>query len=248
MCYNHNMIPYIVLTSDKCDWCIPGFMHQWRKYLPEIPVTIAGFRQPQFELLDGFDFLSIGDMSNYPIGKWSNALKRLLEMIGAEHITILLEDYWLTRRADVWALRQCEEFIKGNPDALRFDITTDRLYSGNIVPVGSIGRMDIIEGIDTAEKNNSYQVSFQASIWNAEKLTTLLHSNWDPWQCEIAGSTRLREEFPGWRVFGTRQWPLQYQIMVRGGKFERGGNWMYPARQLTDQDYDELEKIGCTNQ
>jgi hypothetical protein len=232
-------IPYICLTSDKHDHMIPGFMHQWRKYAPEIPVTIAGFRQPQFDLLEGFDFVSIGDMANYPIGKWSNALKELLRGYAGGHVAILLEDYWLTRRADIWALGVCTEFMQSNPNALRFDITTDRLYSGNIAPVGAIGRVDIIEGLESP-----YQVSFQASIWNADHLSALLHSNWDPWQCEIAGGSRLKDEFPQLRVFGTRQWPLQYQIMVRGGKFERGGDWMNPARQLSNQDYQELESLN----
>lgn len=236
------MIPYFVLTSDGHDWLIPGFMHQWKKYLPEIPVTVVGFTPPKFKLLEGFNFVSIGKFEDYPIKRWSDALINLVtSVVPCAYAGILFEDYWLTRRADYQAIQIAEKFIQETPNTLRFDLCTDRLYCGNFRAFTSIDRIDIIEGLDSP-----YQISFQASIWNTDGLLKVVPYGWDPWRCETEGNNVWREKYQNLRVFGTRQWPLSYQIMVANGKFSRDGNWMYPKRQVSDQDFFELQSLGYT--
>lgn len=228
-----------VITSDKRYWLLNGFMYQWSKYGCGLPVTIAGFSQPDFPLYDGFDFYSIGDFSDYPVEKWSNALVKLLRDAQDEQILLMLEDYWLTRRVDIEAIRVCSDMMTIVPNILRFDMTTDRLYAEKIFDVGSYSRLDIIE----SSHENSYQLSTQAAIWSKSKFLDILIENENPWEVELRGSERIRERFQELRILGTRQCPIRYQIMVRNGKFEKAGNWMFPPKQISEQDWvDLLEK------
>ena len=128
--------------------------------------------------------------------------------------------------------------MKIQPNALRFDLTSDRLYSGNIKDAGYFENFDLIESFDS-----QYQVSLQASVWNKSRLKELIEPGMSPWDIEMECTKRIKER-PDLKVYGTRQWPVRYQIMVRAGKLELNGDWMMPARQLSKNDLEELQAYG----
>ncbi len=228
-----------VLASDKLYWALPGMMHQWQKYCG-LPITIAGFTPVRVE---GAEFVSLGDFADFPANRWTNAVLRLLELYPQEQrFLFMLEDYWLTRQANLKAIQIGDAFMQRNPEFLRFDLTTDRMNCGTprgagAFDWGSIDTVDIIEGLD-----DEYRVSMQAGIWNREPLLKILKPNETPWQFELDGSNRAKNL--SLRVFGTRQWPLCYNIMVVGGKLRKDGSWMYPARDFPDNDWEELKMKG----
>jgi len=225
----------VVMTSDKHLWLIPGFLHQWNKYCGA-PITVVGFSPPAVDC----DFVSLGRFEDYPVEKWSDALLKMLDVLGEEHVMIMLEDYWLIRKTDWSEVMSCYEWMKRfYPGALRFCLTSDRLYSKTVWDVDFISNTDIIEA-----GHDGYQISFQASIYNSEVLKRVLIPNETPWQVEINGTGRLGEIQPNLRVFGTRQWLIRYQVMVRYGVFTKKGDWMFPARQLSRADFDELKSLG----
>lgn len=230
------------MTSDKRNWLLRGFMRQWNKYAPEIPVLIAGFTRPDFPLLDGFTFHSIGLFEDYPADKWTNALAKLFlkDYPTLSHAAILLEDYWVSRPVDVEALEMASLYMLAYRDALRFDLCTDRLNAKH-KPIGSWGRLDLIEST-----GDMYDLSLQASMWNIELLLTLTRANESPWQLELEGTGRLINEYKssGMRVVGTRQNPINYLIAVRNGHFSFDGSWMFPPKELSVEDRKELEDLG----
>lgn len=233
------MIMYC-MTSDKHQWLMQGFMHQWHKYAPELNVVIAGFTKPNFDLLPGFDFYSIGRFDNYPVDKWSNALIDLLLQTEDEQVGILLEDYWLIRKADAYAVVLAGVFLEQNPDALRFDLTSDRLYCGAAEDYAFSGIYDIIKA-----GQSPYQMSLQASMWNKSRLLEILKPNRSPWDVEHEGTGYLADHpMP---VYGYRQIPLRYIIAMRAGKFERDGSWCFPKRQIVEDDWEELDRLGYTS-
>lgn len=234
------MIPIIVLTSDKHNWLLQGFQTQWAKYGGGLPVTIAGFTRPEFPLLPGFTFHSIGDFGKYPVERWSDALFDLFAQRPIEKAIILLEDYWLISPVDVPALEKVEIFMNEHPDCMRFCVCTDRLNCGNIHDL-SAG----IPGLDVFEtKESPYQISFQASAWRVPLLLDIMRYHETPWQAELIGGNRWQESYQDHRIFGSRQWPICYQIMVANGKFIENGDWMYPKRSLTPADLAEIKEKG----
>lgn len=229
----------MMMTSDKGNWLIPGFAYQWQKYCG-LPVTIFGFTKPNFPLPDNFDFHSLGKFEDYPADKWSNALLEAFETFPDEQVAIFLEDYWLVRQVPLSIFSFAETFMRLQPDVIRFDLTSDRLYGGNIRDAGYYSNYDLIESL-----HSDYQISFQASVYNKSKLAELIEPNMSPWDIEFQGTHKMKQS--DLRVFGTRQWPVRYQIMVRAGNLELDGDWMFPPRQLSKNDLDELKSYGLLN-
>jgi hypothetical protein len=112
------------------------------------------------------------------------------------------------------------------------------MYSGNIREITSFMNLDVIESGDS-----QYQISLQAGIWNIDNLLKILIPNETPWEVELNGTERLKS-YPDLKVYGTRQWPMKYQIVVDKGEFKRDGSWMFPPRQLSYTDFEELKGLG----
>ena len=225
----------VVLTSDSHNWLLKGFFHQWKKYNGG-SVEVAGFTQP--ELPKGVNFHSIGDMKDYPVDKWSNALIKYLNEIQDDLVLILLEDYWLIRPVNFDAIEEAAELMESYRDVIRFDLTTDRSGSKIAEYAGAFRKLDLCRA------KGEYSLSFQASIYRKDLLLEVLRPDENPWQTELNGSARLNA-LP-YDVLGSYQWPLNYMIVMNKGKFDREGLWMYPSRTLTQADWKELDDLGYT--
>ena len=225
----------VVLTSDSHNWLLKGFFHQWKKYNGG-SVEVAGFTKP--ELPKDVNFHSIGDMKDYPVDKWSNALIKYLNEIPDDLVLILLEDYWLIRPVDFDAIEEAVELIESYRDVIRFDLTTDRSGSKIAEYAGAFRKLDLCRA------KGEYSLSFQASIYRKSLLLEVLRPDENPWQTELNGSARLNA-LP-YDVLGSYQWPLNYMIVMNKGKFDREGLWMYPSRTLTRADWKELDDLGYT--
>jgi len=224
----------ICLTSDKGNWLIPGFLHQWEKYNEE-SVKIVGFTRPDCDC----DFLSLGDFKDYPVNRWSNALINLLNVLNDDFIELYLEDYWLMRPVNVEAIAVARWVMSRTQDIGCFDLTCDREYAReNYRDGGSIGTVDLLE----SARGIPYNFSYQASIWRREALLELVEPDETPWESELNGDHRMQDS--RWRVFGTRQWPVKYMIVVNKGQFDKEGQWMRPARTLSEENWKGLAKLG----
>jgi len=229
----------VVLTSDSHSWLLKGFFHQWKKYAlyggPD-KVEVAGFTKP--DLPKDIKFHSIGDMKDYPVDKWSNALIKYLNEIPDDLVLILLEDYWLIRPIDYDAVEEAAELMESYKDVIRFDLTTDRCNNRNAEYAGAFRKLDLCRA------KGDYSLSFQASIYRKSLLLEVLQPNESPWQAELNGSGRLNA-LP-YDVLGCYSWPINYAIVVNKGKFDTEGRWMYPPRTLTQADWRELDDLGYT--
>jgi hypothetical protein len=230
----------IVMTSDKHLWLTRPFAHLWNKYVtPDLKVTVCGFTPPNFDYPPNFDFFSIGNFPDYPANHWSNAFLKVMDKFQDEkHLALFLEDYWMVRRADYNVLKVAEMVMETVPNALRFDITSDRLYSGDVSELACVGHFDIIQSHDTP-----YQMSLQAGVFNIELLRQIIKPDKSPWDIEMEGTNYLSQH-KELLVLGTRQWPFRYQIAVVGGQFNPFKDTCVPPRHLSRKDYDEMVGLG----
>lgn len=227
----------IVLTSDKGNWLLPGFLHQWRKYDGR-EIEIWGYTDPGKLVRGKTEFRSIGRFEDYPMARWSDGVILALESIDDDLVEVYLEDYWLMRHTNFDAIALCAEYLGNYPGIARFDLGTDRLYAKTVRDVESIGAIDIIEA------GGDYAFSWQASIWRRDILLSLMQPGETAWESELAGTNRLNTA--PYRVLGTRQCPVRYMIAVNKGQFDRSGSWMYPQRTLSQADWRELDRLGYT--
>lgn len=229
------MLKTICLTSDIGNKWVQGFQFQWRKYC-KMDCTVYGFSKPE-KYDEGFPFVSIGKFEDYPVGLYSNGLIKCLEMIEDDHVIISLEDYWMMRNVNTSGIQSAHYFMQNNPKVVRFDLTTDRLYTDPFRDIGSMDVFDIIE----SGKNNQYNLSLQASMWDRKLLLSLLQPYESPWEVELEGTHRLNSS--DLRVVGTRQWLMKYHIVVNKGRLDTKGQWQYPPRSLKYEDWLDLEAL-----
>lgn len=229
----------VVFTSDNHSWLLKGFFRQWIRYAGSynaLEVEVAGFTKPPY-IPKCVPFYRIGKFEDYPVEKWSDAVIKYLEGVRDELVLILLEDYWLMRPLAYGGIYAARKYMVEHRDVIRFDVAADRMFAKGAVLKGNSGAVDI------CECKGDYSLSFQASIYRVELLLQVLKAGENPWQSELNGTARLNE-LP-YRVVGSYQWPMQYMIVMNKGQLDTVGNWMFPARTLKPEDWEDLGNHGC---
>lgn len=205
------------MTSDKYLPAAAVFLYLVSKYWRPIPlVHIFGFAAPKFTLPIFATFHSLGDMADFPVGKWSNALLAALAYMSDPRVIIMLEDYWLTRSVDTEAVGMMNKYMEMYPDVVRGDLTDDRQMSGMAKNIAAYGRLDMVE----SDPESQYHMSLMPAIWNRTALMSFIREDWSPWDVELAGTPALRHR-KELRVVGTKQCPIRITLGLRGGDSEK---------------------------
>jgi hypothetical protein len=201
----------VVLTCDRYLWAMRPFAYLFNTYWSSLQEVVVGCHTPPpFDLPDNYVIHSLGQDRGQDV--WSDGLIGLLTAIPDDLIVLVLEDYWLCRTADTEGIRSLGDWMSAHSEVLRMDLTTDRLYNGQMVDSSTPwGHYDLIE----TPFESPYQMSFQAGIWRRDLLLSLLHPGKSPWEVEMY--TQPPQEM---RVLGTRQWPLRYLNALKGGNEE----------------------------
>jgi len=194
----------VVPVYNKRHWALQPFAILFNKYWSTREVDVMCYSVPTVTLPSNFNIVSV-DPIDFPRDKWADGMLLYLKNITDDAVVVLLEDYWLIRRADVDGVAKLANILEEN--VLRVDLTTDRLYAEGVRDVGYVGHYDIIEA-----PGSQYQMSLQAGIWNRklfievlEALPPTRHSAWD---VELEGTNIVNNG--NYRVFGTRQYPVRY--------------------------------------
>ncbi|GAG13851.1 unnamed protein product, partial [marine sediment metagenome] len=164
-------IPVVVSTCDKYLWALRPFSYLFNRYWSTGQrVIVVGYARPDFDLPPNFSFYSINSQS-YPAKKWSSGMMEFFRTgLAPELFVWLLEDYWLCRTVDVTGVATLADYVAMHPGVLRLDLTTDRLYNGDMFDVEAFGHYDIIE----TPAESPYQMSLQAGIWRKSHLLRIL--------------------------------------------------------------------------
>ncbi len=224
-------IPVFVLTCDRYLWAVRGFAYFFNLFWSELqPVVVGGFSQPDFELPPNFTYHSITD-HDYPKEKWSDGLIEFIESQPDDLFVLMLEDYWLSRKADNAGVASLADYMAMHPDVLRLDLTTDRLYAGGMFDVEAWGHYDIVE----TPAGTPYQISTQAGIWRKGLILQTLKRGVTGWQYEIDTQPPA-----SMRVLGTRQSPVRYANVFQGGNPDK----LLNLEQLPQEHVEELRGRG----
>lgn len=230
--------PYriVVLTSDKYLNALRPFAFLLNRYWkPNVPVLVAGFTPPQFKLPQNFSFLSIGKFSDYPFGKWSDALIKLLGMIEDEVFVLMLEDYFVLRPVDTHAVQVLIDYAYQFRYVLKIDLCGDRLYAfGADLNYGTVEYIDLVKSMP----GSPYHMSLYAGLWRRDNLLRCLVPNESPHDVELVGTTRV-SHMQDMLVLGSRQMPLRITLGLRGGNSSD-----LHLDELSWVDRDEMKQLG----
>lgn len=204
----------LVLTSDKYLHALLPFSWLFNRYWgPRQPVVVGGFKEPDFTLPPNFSFMSLGDMADYPVNKWSDGLIKFLGMVPDEIFVFMLEDYWITRPVDTEGVQILYSYMQQFDYVAKIDLCADRLYAFNMEDYGWVNRIDLVKSF----RGSPYHMSLMTGLWRKEHLLAHLVPGESPWDVEITGTPRLARN-GNVIVLGTRQWPVRHTLAYRNGQ------------------------------
>lgn len=214
--------PYriVVTTSDHYVWALRPLAYLLAKYWPDHPdVVVGGFKLPDFGLPENFTFVSLGTMSDYPIGRWSDALIKLLYWLPDDVFILCLDDMWPVRPVYVEAVDMAYDYCQQYRYVARFDLTNDRACArgGNVSLYGKLDHLDLV----WSEPDSPYHLSLMPAFWRKEHLLSAIEPGWSPWDVEIKGTPKLAALRDKMIVVGTKACPVSVTLAMRGGDVKR---------------------------
>lgn len=202
------------LTSDRYLNALKAFAWLFNRYWSEDQeVVVAGFKPPDFALPDNFTFHSLGDMADYPVNKWSDALIKLLHDYTDDTFALFLEDYYLTRPVNRQAVRMLYDYMRQFRNVLKMDLCMDRLYAAGMTDYNHCGYLDLIR----SDPASQYQMSLFLGLWNRDLMLRFLIPGESPWEVELEGTPRVARAAHDVMVLGTRQAPCRITLAHRRG-------------------------------
>jgi hypothetical protein len=169
-------------------------------------VDVYGFNPPA-ETYQALRFHSM-DTYNYPKNKWTNGLIKMVKMIDSDWFILLLEDYWLTQRANLSCIEAMIDYAtnrQGGLEILRIDLSADRASRKQAREYDRHSLYNII----VTPSGTPYQMSYQAALWNSAALLDVLKPDESAWESEVKGSKRL-DKRDDLLVLGTSHYPIKY--------------------------------------
>lgn len=227
-----------LLTSDKYIAAVYPYAWLLKKYWPNHPeVLVGGFTPPANPLPPGFKFVKIGEMADYPIDRWSDALIRFLELVPDDIVLFTLEDMWIIEPVKTDVIKMAYDYMKQFEYVARLDLTGDRLnaYGGNVSMYGELGEHKLI----WSDPDSQYHMSTMPAFWRKEHLLEVLIPGETPWQVELQGTPRLSLLRDKMIVIGTSAWPIRNTLAFRGGDTQK-----LLLDEVDPDDVTEMRRLG----
>ena len=174
-----------ISTCDGYSDCWMPFLTLFKKYWPEFdgPLYLSSeYKDCTFE---GLDVHAMKVMEQFPIGTgripWSRFTRKALEMIPADIILFMQEDFFLRApvRADI--IREFAGLMKVRPDIQCIHLT-DQCGQGS--------RPSSFDHLDTMIENRAYRISCQCALWRKREILSVLRDRESAWEYEMLGSAR----------------------------------------------------------
>ena len=184
------MLNVYVTTCEKYEYLLPDFKKLFRKFWGARKITIWSGNE-----------------------EYSTQLMHHLQSIKDKYFILLHEDFYLTAPVQVDLLRGLEEYVeKSDTEITRIGLQTFK--EGYVGAVNSYTRLPEGE-LFRLRENHNYLCSFEASIFNREKLLSYMSEDEDPWKTEVNSSRRMKGK--GEIVLLTRERVLTYKDAVVHG-------------------------------
>lgn len=246
------MPPIVCMTSDKHIEAALPFVFLMRKYWnaarAPVKIIVAGFTDPGYKWNPepnntGVDvrFHSIGEFKDFPLKKWSDAFKLMLEQLKEKYIILMLEDYWPIRDINVDAVAMAHEYMKRWPNTLKFDLAADRYFAGEAERDWMhYGWLDIVR----SKPGSPYHMSLMTGMWSVDNLIKcfekgIIKLDWDPWDIEITGTSKLSQFGREFEVVGTAQWPIKHTLAIRSAEVDT-----LLLQEMQQEDIAALSRLG----
>lgn len=232
------MKTFVMTCNARLD-CLPGFAYLHNKHWgADQECIVCGFAAPEFDLPSNFTFFSLGPQQSYPVGKWSNALIRLLLHFPKEDvISLCLEDYYIVEPVNRTVIAMAVDYMRQFRNTLKFDLCAERRYAAGSTPYNDLGGVPLVK----SDPNSAYHFSLWWGLWSRDLLLRVLNPDYSPWDIELRGTAELSAYGDEVVVVGavSDPWPLRHTDIYRSGQ---PGQIL--LEELNDEDRAELSERG----
>jgi len=186
---------FYIITCDKTNHILNVTIPFLDKYW-NIPkeVKILGFGNPNIELPDGYEFISMKP-KQLSIEDWSNDISNVIEKENNEYIIFMLDDFIPTDYVNVNVLEKVYSLIEKDKNIVRCALGIDLYVNSPYDIIEECDGYDIIQ----QKQESSYRITTQPSIWKKDYLVSYLKKSTNPWSFETKNKAN-----DGYRIIGTK--------------------------------------------
>lgn len=231
----------LIPTCDHYLAVLRPLAHLYNKYwLPNPEVIIGGFKEPDFDLPPNFTFISLGDMKDYPLDKWSDQLIKLVESVEDETFILSMDDMLPVGPVDAEAVQILFDYMVQFQYVARMDLTSDRQFAWGSEDYGVVSRLHLVK----SHPDSQYTVSMMPCAWNRRHFFNIMESGKNPWQVELQLSPKMGKVMKdyGTLVLGTKDLPVKVTLAMRGG--DAGKLACKIPFELGEEDREEMKELG----
>jgi len=182
----------VISTLDRDIYIIEAFQHFFNEYWGEQPVTILGYKPPEFELAPNFTFVSLGKDEGPRI---CGELYDFFSGLDDRHLIWSVGDQVPVRPVNQEIYSTLLGLIRDSKRIGRASLVEN---IGLGTPPSVLRECDGYSLIEQAQ-DDQYRLSAVWSIWRREYLLKYLKHGMDLWEWE----TRDHAKNDGWRTLGT---------------------------------------------
>lgn len=172
--------PILIATSDSYLPMLKPFCYLFNEFWsPEQPVTFLGYKEPDFDLPDNYNFVSMGQQRG--IKFWAEDIRNYLLTLDCDYFSYTAEDMFLSRPVNFESFGDLLSVVK--------DLKPARFAIGNAVATQRCRGYSSLDSCDIVmqEQVSNYRLSLTWSIWRKDYFMRHLHPNFSPWDFEIKG-------------------------------------------------------------
>jgi hypothetical protein len=230
-----------ITTCDDNQFVIKYFQYFFNKYWGKhMKVKILGFNEPDFDLDENFEFVSLGKEQIGGAKGWSNYLIDYFSSIEDEYFIFGIDDFMIARPVDEEVYSTALEIM--DETIGRIDLQCSLQYarsSHHVIPFTEKNDIKFVRLVDSGKGHNLYQNAGAFSIWNKKWFLKNIRRDWSPWDWEVTGSMSLADG-DGYFVVGSLdRWAIK--------KLELLSNAAWPGivnvRGLRKEDVNEMQTL-----
>jgi len=183
-------IPFYIVTSDTSSFILKATCYLYNKYWNidnSQYFKILGNNKPTEKLPDNFEFIKIKNENK--IKHWTKHIyKFILENEKNDYFILTLDDYLPNRHLKINIFDGLISYAEENGKIGRIGLGWS--------PVRGYENIKKFDGYTIYHLNQDtiYRLVCQTSVWNREYLLKYFNHNWTPWNLEIRGSKRAKND------------------------------------------------------
>ncbi len=224
-----------VQTHDNGIYLIEAYQELFNKYWPDQPVVVLGYKEPEFELVPNFLFVSLGEDKGPKIG---GQLIDYFSGVAGEQFIYTVYSQFIIKPVNIqllhWLLSEC--FC--DRIALTGDIEVNQPYSA--IEQYAWNDYTLVEH----SQISNARLSAIWSVWKKDYFLKYLEPDMDLWEWETAGSQRAKMD--GAEIFSTfGQYVVTPCRVTKRGRLHHGSfkSWDKYGAEMTQEDQEIVQRV-----